>query len=245
MNAGARVAGGEVFWFLHADAEVPPECLNEINRIMRDPTVCGGFFRIRLPEPAVYRLTDSFAHYAGLVLGMRCGDHGIFCRRTAFLEIGGFPKVPLMEDVEFFYQLRRHGRVVHSTQRIAASARRYQAVGPARLTFAYGFIASLYLLGVPLSLLARIYHRACCAPNEQTTSPEIKHSQFDHAPLPCAQRRHLIRSSSVGNMNQEEEKHENYELDCRVDNKRSAPGIRTGRRSSRYQTRGEESRPDN
>jgi hypothetical protein len=133
--------------------------------------VCGGYFRIRLPEPAVYRLTDSFAHYAGLVLGMRCGDHGIFCRRTAFLDIGGFPQVPLMEDVELFRRLRCYGRVVHSDKRIAVSARRYEAVGPVRLTFAYGLIASLYFFGVPLFLLARIYQRACCAPDERSTGP--------------------------------------------------------------------------
>src|ERR1043166_10202880 len=69
MNAGADAAGGDIFWFLHADAEVPLESLNEIERIMRDPRVCGGFFRIRLPAtPAVYRLTDGFARYAGLLL---------------------------------------------------------------------------------------------------------------------------------------------------------------------------------
>ena len=68
MNVGADAAGGDIFWFLHADAEVPMECLNEIASIMRDPEICGGFFRIRLPStPAVYRLTDGFAHYAGLV----------------------------------------------------------------------------------------------------------------------------------------------------------------------------------
>ena len=54
MNAGADAASGDIFWFLHADAEVPLESLNEIDRIMRDPKVCGGFFRIRLPAtPAV------------------------------------------------------------------------------------------------------------------------------------------------------------------------------------------------
>src|SRR6266481_9292357 len=37
MNAGADAAGGDVFWFLHADAEVPLESLNEIGRIMRNP----------------------------------------------------------------------------------------------------------------------------------------------------------------------------------------------------------------
>ena len=167
MNAGARIATGDIFWFLHADAEVPSECLNEIGRIMRDPTVSGGYFRIRLPRPVVYRFTDGFAHYAGLLLRMRCGDHGIFCRRAAFADFGGFPNVPLMEDVEFFRRLRRCGRIVHSKKRIAASPRRYEAVGPVRLTFAYGFIATLYLFGVSLPTLVRIYQWTCCASHEQ------------------------------------------------------------------------------
>src|SRR5215831_2633535 len=129
MNLGADAARGDIFWFLHADAKVPMESLNEIARIMRDPEVCGGFFRIRLPAaPAVYRLTDGFAYYAGLLLRMRCGDHGIFCRRMAFIDAEGFPDVPLMEDVEFFRRLRRYGRVVHSNKRIGASSRRYETV---------------------------------------------------------------------------------------------------------------------
>ncbi len=162
MNAGARVAHGDIFWFVHVDAEVPPGCLDEIRRIMNNPRVAGGFFRIRLPQGSVYRLTDSFAHYAGVLLRMRCGDHGIFCRRTAFIDIGGFPDVPLMEDVEFFRRLRRGGRVMYSEKRILASPRRYEAIGRVPLTFAYGLIATLYTFGVPLSMLASIYKRMCC-----------------------------------------------------------------------------------
>ena len=162
MNAGAHAAHGNILWFLHVDAEVPWGCLAEIERIMDDPKVAGGFFRIRLPQDRVYRLTDSFGHYAGLLLQMRCGDHGIFCRRTAFLDIGGFPEVPLMEDVEFFRRLRRHGRVVSSRKRLLASPRRYETIGPVRLTLAYGLIAMLYFFGVSLSKLASIYERTCC-----------------------------------------------------------------------------------
>src|SRR5215510_10597742 len=173
MNTGVRAAGGDVFWFLHADAEVPIGCLDEIGRIIRDRRVSGGYFRIRLPRGIVYRLTDSFAHYAGLLLRMRCGDHGIFCRRTAFIDVGGFPNVPLMEDVEFFRRLRRHGRVMHSKKRIAASPRRYEAVGPLRLTLAYGFIESLYVVGVRLPALARIYRRTCCALDSVSRSKPI------------------------------------------------------------------------
>src|SRR5262252_1082105 len=173
MNVGADAACGDIFWFLHADAKVPVDSLNEIDRIMRDPKVCGGFFRIRLPAvPAVYRLTDSFAHYAGLLLRMRCGDHGMFCRRSAFVNAGGFPDVPVMEDVEFFRRLRRCGRVVYSNKRIGASPRRYETVGPTRLTFAYGSIATLYLFGVSLSTLAGIYRRTCCSPHDKAILPK-------------------------------------------------------------------------
>src|SRR5437762_2782870 len=171
MNTGACAARGDILWFVHVDAELPLRCLDEIGRIMDDPNVVGGYFRIRLPGGLIYRFTDSFAHYAGILLRMRCGDHGIFCRQTAFLEIGGFPEVPLMEDVEFFRRLHRCGRVQHSEQRILVSPRRYESVGRVRLTLAYGVIATLYSFGVPLSVLARIYRRTCCDAGE-VVAPE-------------------------------------------------------------------------
>jgi rSAM/selenodomain-associated transferase 2 len=163
MNAGAQVARGEILWFLHADVKVPPGCLTEIERVMSNPRIVGGFFRICLPHSQpIYRLTDSFAHYAGLFLRMRCGDHGIFCRRKIFMELGGFPEVPLMEDVEFFRRLLRRGQVLHSNKRIVVSPRRYETIGHARLTFAYGLLSTLYIFGVSLPTLAAIYKRTCC-----------------------------------------------------------------------------------
>ena len=162
MNAGARAARGDILWFVHVDTELPPGSLDEIRWILDDPNVVGGYFRIRLPQGLVYRFTDSFAHYAGVLLRMRCGDHGIFCRRNVFLDIGGFPEVPLMEDVEFFRRLHRRGRVTYSDKRILVSPRRYEAIGCTRLTLAYGVIAMLYIFGVPASILASIYKRICC-----------------------------------------------------------------------------------
>src|SRR5260370_37836433 len=112
MKSGGDGGKGESVWLVHGDAELPLECLDEIARIMHDSNVVGGYFRIRLPRGLVYRLTDSFAHYAGILLRMRCGDHGIFCRRTAFVEVSGFPTVALMEDVEFVRRLRNSAHVV-------------------------------------------------------------------------------------------------------------------------------------
>ena len=45
--------------------------------------------------------------------------------------------------------------------RLQTSARRYEQVGRLRVTFAYGLIAVLYLLRVPLATLAKIYAKTC------------------------------------------------------------------------------------
>jgi rSAM/selenodomain-associated transferase 2 len=171
MNTGAKAASGDVLWFLHADCEVPDGCLDEIKCALRDPLTVGGFFRIRIPHGGVvYRLTDSFAHYAGLLLRIRFGDHGFFCGRTTFDKIGGYPDVPLMEDAEFFRKLRRLGRVAVLPPRLVVSPRRYEAIGPVRLSLTYGLIAMLYAARVPLPLLAAIYRRTCVKPPQQVSS---------------------------------------------------------------------------
>ena len=165
MNVGAEAASSDILWFLHADCEVPESSLEEIERALRDPVTVGGFFRIRIPRPElVYRLTDEFGHYAGLLLRMRFGDHGFFCRHAAFEKIGGYPDVPLMEDAEFFCKLRRLGRVAVIPARLLVSSRRYEAVGPLRLTLAYGFIAILYAARTPLPILGSIYRHTCIGP---------------------------------------------------------------------------------
>lgn len=162
MNSGADAASGDIFWFLHADTEVPADCTQKICDIFRDPEVVGGFCRIRIPSRRfVYRLTDSLAHYAGLLLQIRFGDHGFFCHRAVFREIGGFPELPLMEDAEFFRELRQRGRIAITSSRLTSSPRRYERIGPWILTVTYGIIALLYFFRVPNRILARIYRKIC------------------------------------------------------------------------------------
>jgi len=162
MNAGARAAQGDVLWFLHADATVPPTAADEIARVLSDPDVAGGFFRIRIPRPSlIYRVSDCLAHYAGLLFGIRYGDHGFFCRRETFEKIGGFPEVALMEDADFFRKLRRAGKICVIPEPIAIEPRRYEQIGPGRLTLVFALMSVLYFLRAPRHWLQWIYDRAC------------------------------------------------------------------------------------
>src|SRR6478736_2128701 len=49
MNAGARLAEGDVFWFLHADSTIPSNALDEIAAVLHVKSNAGGCFRLRLP----------------------------------------------------------------------------------------------------------------------------------------------------------------------------------------------------
>ncbi len=97
----------------------------------------------------------------------RCyGDHGIFCRREDFVALGGYPDLPLLEDAEFYRLLRQRGRTQQLAGKIVPSPRRYEEIGPYRLTASYLLLSMLYLLRVPIPLLARIYDRLCLCANE-------------------------------------------------------------------------------
>lgn len=162
MNAGAKIASGNVLWFVHADCEVPHGCLDEIARALRDRHFAGGCFRIRFPRrELIYRVSDVGGNLAVELFGRCYGDHGIFCRREDFFAVGGYPDVPLLEDAEFYRKLRRRGRTRQLRSEIITSPRRYEEIGPYRLTASYLLLSSLYLLRFPIPLLAKLYNRLC------------------------------------------------------------------------------------
>ncbi len=167
MNAGAIAARGDVFWFVHVDCEVPRGCLDQIAHTLQDRRIVGGCFRIRFPRrELIYRVGDTGGNFAVELFGRCYGDHGIFCRREDFFAIGGYPDVPLLEDAEFYRRLRRRGRTRQLASQMITSPRRYEEIGPYWLTASYLLLSTLYVLRVPIPILARIYYRLCLCQTE-------------------------------------------------------------------------------
>lgn len=175
MNSGATIAHGKVLWFVHADCQVPHDCLEHIKRALQDPRMVGGCFRIRFPRrELIYRVSDSGGNLAVELFGRCYGDHGIFCRRDAFNAVGGYPDLPLLEDAEFYRRLRQRGQTRQLKNPIITSPRRYEGIGSYRLTASYVLISMLYLLRVPIPILARLYDRLCRCSDEPLRSARSK-----------------------------------------------------------------------
>jgi rSAM/selenodomain-associated transferase 2 len=157
LHAGAGVAQGAILWFLHADTHPPVDAVQEILRTCADPTVIGGNFAVQFDGEsfAARFLTWLYPHLSWL--GLCYGDSGIFVRRDAYEQIGGFGPLPLFEDLDFVRRLKKQGRFIHLRSPVVTSSRRFEGRS-FTLTFArWMALQLLYWLGVKPGLLARLY----------------------------------------------------------------------------------------
>ena len=159
MNAGAAAARGDALLFLHADVRLPSGALDAVRAALADPRVAGGCFQIRFPTaapPAMRRVAW------GINLRTRwfrtaTGDQGIFVRRAVFEALGGFPPLPLMEDIALFTALRRRGPVAVLDARLEISPRRWLAHGIRRTVLLMYLLRLGYWLGIPPATLKRFF----------------------------------------------------------------------------------------
>jgi rSAM/selenodomain-associated transferase 2 len=159
MNAGAQAARGDVLLFLHADTRLPDRALEAVELALRDPTVVGGRFDVRFDSPRVImRMVAEFMNVRSRLTRIATGDQVIFVRRTVFEALGGFPEIPLMEDVEFSRRLKRAGRLACLRLRVTTSARKWDREGPLRTIALMWLLRFLYACGVGPARLHRYYY---------------------------------------------------------------------------------------
>jgi rSAM/selenodomain-associated transferase 2 len=160
MNAGAKIARGEVVWFLHADSTPPRDAIAQIAHITGRSRATGGCFRLRYPRPEfIYRVSDSLGNMGVRIFGFALGDHGIFCRRDAFVGVGGYPDVPILEDAELYRRLKCIGVMRQADEIIISDPRTFEKWGCYQTTAVYFLILFLYVFGAPIGWLNRIYRR--------------------------------------------------------------------------------------
>ena len=158
MNAGAAIATGDVLLFLHADTRLPPDVDGLLLEAMRDSTWQWGRFDTRIEGGnPLLAMVAGFMNWRSLITGIATGDQAMFVRRAAFDAAGGFPDIPLMEDVALSKRLKRIGRPLGLAARVVTSGRRYHERGVIRMIFLMWRLRFEYFLGVEPAVLARRY----------------------------------------------------------------------------------------
>ena len=158
MNLGARHATGDILLFLHADTFLLPGALDEIQRHIIGDGAVGGAFDLHIDSRRrlctfIARVTSRRSRW----LRLPYGDQGIFVWRQVFEALGGFPEMPIMEDISFMRRLRRAGRLTFISSGLVTSGRRWSVHGIVRTMLVNWWVTILFFLRVSPSQLRRIY----------------------------------------------------------------------------------------
>jgi rSAM/selenodomain-associated transferase 2 len=157
MNAGAAACPAEVLLFLHADTALPEQADALVRRATRDASAWGRFdVRIDSPSRAL-RLVEHMMNLRSRWTGIATGDQAMFVRRDLFDQVGGFPDLPLMEDIALSRLLKRHGRPACLRERVITSARRWERHGVWRTVLLMWRLRAAYFLGADPRQLAIRY----------------------------------------------------------------------------------------
>jgi rSAM/selenodomain-associated transferase 2 len=156
MTAGARVAQGEVLWFVHADT-LPPT--SAIAYLLSLQLPVWGHFAVRIRgESRGLRMVAAGINLRSRISDVATGDQAIFVSRDLFVAVGGFPAQPLMEDVQLCKGLRRLARGWRPPMPVETSGRRWDKHGLWRTIWLMWRLRFDYWRGIDTHILFRQYY---------------------------------------------------------------------------------------
>jgi rSAM/selenodomain-associated transferase 2 len=158
MNLGVSQAHGEVLLFCHGDTLLPSGWREEVVRLLDQPQVSGGAFGIQfLPAKGMLYLLNALNYPPNWRL--MYGDQAQFVKKDMFINVGGFPETPAMEDLELMRRLKAKGKLARARLKVTTNSRRFLVRGTMRQTWMNIRLVLGYLcFGMSAEAVARAYY---------------------------------------------------------------------------------------
>lgn len=158
LMRGVAASGGDWLLILHADTHLAPGWAAAVLAHLRDRPNAAGYFRLGFrARGAAPRLVAGWANLRARLFGLPYGDQGLLIARALYERAGGYPDIPLMEDVAIARGLR--GRMVRLDATAMTSAERYLSRGWLRRGARNLITLARYLAGADPAKLAGFYHK--------------------------------------------------------------------------------------
>ena len=158
MNTAAKEASGDIIWFSHADSVLPVDAVEQIISAAEKGAVFGCF-HIGFDYDGPFMQCNTFnSNLRAKRLHIAFGDQGIFVEKNLFLQQGGFPDLPIMEDYELSLRMKKQ-RIPLTVLpgQIITSGRRYRTNHPLLTMWRMFYLRCCYRAGMDINEIARRY----------------------------------------------------------------------------------------
>ena len=157
LASGADAATGDWLLILHADTILDDGWVGEAWRHIATNPGKAGYFRLGYEEGGMGpRIVSFWANCRAQWLGLPYGDQGLLVPRSLYLSSGGYPDVPIMEDVAIVRRIGRDRLRMLGTRAITDFSR-YRREGWFFRGARNLFCLATYFLGVSPERIAAIY----------------------------------------------------------------------------------------
>lgn len=157
MNAGAALATGKIFLFLHADTRLPDDAAQAIRNAVGSGASWGRFDVVIAGSLAGLSMVATMMNWRSRLTGIATGDQAIFVTRELFTRVGGFPGIPLMEDITLSETLCSLVKPACLRQRVVTSGRRWEKHGLWQTIIKMWWLRLRFHFGADPICLAREY----------------------------------------------------------------------------------------
>lgn len=158
MNLGEEATTADILLFLHADTIIDENA----DQLIINTITSGkrwGRFSVQFDTPRwTFRVIALLMNLRSCLTSIATGDQAMFVEHELFDQVGRFPVIPLMEDIQLSVNLKRYQRVTCLPQKVITSARRWKNRGIFKTIVLMWLLRIAYFIGVPAEKLHKLYY---------------------------------------------------------------------------------------
>ena len=158
MNEGAKLAKGEILYFVHGDTFPVASYIQDIREALEEGFPVGCYrYKFDSPHPLL-KINAYFTRFN--FMWCRGGDQSLFIRKEVFEALKGFKQEQvIMEDFEFLQRLKGRYPFRVIPKSMTVSARKYEDNGYLRVQVANFVAFNMFRFGSAPQKIEKVYKR--------------------------------------------------------------------------------------
>ncbi len=158
MNYGAKMAKGDILYFVHGDT-IPPDCyMTSIQEALENQYPIGCFRYQFKSDRKLLKVNAFFTRFK--MIWCRGGDQSLFIKKDIFEQMKGYRNdFMIMEDFEFIIRARKAYPFKIIQKDMLVSARKYDENSYLRVQFANLIVFNMYRFGYSQEAMVNMYKK--------------------------------------------------------------------------------------